>query len=59
MRTKPCKGGWCLRRDYCAHYLASPTKTAADRLCEPGRDGVMRSAIERRPAPADTTTKQE
>ena len=59
MSAKPCMGGWCRRREFCSHYLAKPSKTAAQRLCEPGRDGVMRSAIDRRPAPAETTTKQE
>jgi len=52
-------GGWCKRREFCSHYLAKPSKTAAQRLCVPGRDGVMRSAIDPRQAPADTTTKQE
>ena len=30
-----CMGGWCTRREKCAHYWAKPTENVppADRLC--------------------------
>lgn len=36
-----CMGGWCTRRDSCAHYhAASEGQTPAERLCPPGHDGA-------------------
>jgi hypothetical protein len=40
--TRPCLGGWCARRDACAHHV-SPTNRAdpAERLCDRGNDGFI------------------
>lgn len=48
---KACMGGWCRIRERCQHYGARDGAEPAERLCEPGRDGVLAAA----PA-ADTTT---
>jgi len=37
-----CMGGWCGKRAHCRHYLAEDRAEPAERLCEPGRDGVGR-----------------
>ena len=40
MTIQSCMGGWCLKRETCAHYLAaSPHQDPEERLCLPGRDG--------------------
>jgi hypothetical protein len=41
MNELACMGGWCSRRESCPHYLAEDRSEPAERLCEPGRDGVM------------------
>jgi hypothetical protein len=35
-----CMGGWCKKREQCAHYWAAPLRMRApvERLCEPGHD---------------------
>ena len=45
MNERQCMGGWCRRRESCAHYSAPPTPglNAAERLCEPGRDEPLRN----------------
>lgn len=47
MKPIPCMGGWCARREFCKHYR-SPVRLVnpPQRLCVPGRDGVLRSAID-------------
>lgn len=40
-----CMGGWCLKRLQCPHYTeAHRSSEPAERLCEPGRDGVLADA---------------
>lgn len=34
-----CMGGWCTKRDQCAHYYAEGSEPA-ERLCLRGADGV-------------------
>ena len=36
----PCMGGWCRRRDECAHYIGPHAHglKPAERLCAPGFD---------------------
>jgi hypothetical protein len=34
-----CMGGWCAKRDWCAHYHAEDRRAPAERLCRPGQDG--------------------
>lgn len=40
--VRPCLGGWCQRRDKCAHY-ADPTArhNPAERLCDRGSEDRM------------------
>lgn len=38
--TQACMGGWCTKRDHCAHYHAANTNQPAERLCPPGQDGA-------------------
>jgi hypothetical protein len=40
----PCMGGWCSRRDGCPHYTTRSKAQPSERLCVPGRDGVLREA---------------
>ncbi len=41
----PCMGGMCQRRNTCPHYTTRDRKSEpVERMCEPGRDGVMRPA---------------
>lgn len=48
-----CMGGWCKQRDTCPHHLpSSMRRRIRDRLCEPGRDGVLRVEFVRK-APAE------
>jgi hypothetical protein len=35
-----CMGGWCTKRDHCAHFHADDRREPAERLCVPGSDGV-------------------
>jgi hypothetical protein len=35
-----CMGGWCTKRDHCAHYHAEHRGQPAERLCVPGADGM-------------------
>lgn len=39
---KPCMGGFCARREKCAHHV-DPTDRVrpAERLCTPGAEAVM------------------
>lgn len=39
-RFVPCMGGWCKRRDECAHHVGDPVPglKPAERLCAPGFD---------------------
>ena len=39
-----CMGGWCRRRNGCEHYAAADRREPAERLCAPGRDGVLAPA---------------
>lgn len=42
-----CAGGWCTRRDSCAHYLAaSEVQQPSERLCPPGQDGAGPSILD-------------
>ena len=34
-----CMGGWCKRREGCAHYIERGADPV-ERLCIPGRDGL-------------------
>jgi hypothetical protein len=40
MSLVPCMGGWCKRREACAHYVAPtlPGREPSERLCPPGED---------------------
>ena len=39
--TTSCMGGWCVKRDRCAHYhAATEHQHPAERLCPPGQDGA-------------------
>lgn len=38
---KACMGGYCRKRDGCAHY-GLVTQAPAERLCIPGRDGILK-----------------
>jgi hypothetical protein len=49
----PCMGGWCLRREGCPHYTSASRATPAERLCVPGRDGVLREAPQYQPSLAE------
>ena len=40
MRLQACMGGFCRKREYCAHYHAIDRSDPAERLCIPGADGV-------------------
>ena len=41
MTVQSCMGGFCTRRDHCAHYhAATPDQTPSQRLCPPGHDGA-------------------
>ena len=41
MTLQSCMGGWCAKRDHCAHYhSASPDQEPAQRLCAPGQTGA-------------------
>ena len=40
MSTPACMGGFCRKRDRCAHYHADDRREPAERLCMPGADGV-------------------
>lgn len=44
--TTPCMGGWCTRRDHCAHYHATDRTNPAERLCPPGQDGAGLSHLD-------------
>jgi hypothetical protein len=47
MTLTPCMGGWCTRRDHCAHFhAASEHHQPAERLCPPGHDGVGLQTLE-------------
>jgi hypothetical protein len=46
-------GGWCLRREGCPHYTSASRATPAERLCVPGRDGVLREAPQYQPSLAE------
>ena len=35
-----CTGGWCLKRESCAHYFSEQPNPEDRRLCKPGMDGV-------------------
>ncbi len=39
---KSCMGGWCLRRDGCRYHDGMRSARPAERLCIPGRDGVLK-----------------
>lgn len=42
-----CMGGWCTKRDHCAHFhAASETEHPAERLCPPGQDGAGLQILE-------------
>lgn len=51
---KACQGGWCRRRENCQHYNAPDRRYPADRLCEKGRDGVLRMS---KPVPLSAITE--
>ena len=36
-----CMGGWCSLRERCPQYHAVNRSHPAERLCHPGRDGVL------------------
>lgn len=36
-----CMGGWCTQRDHCARFHAEDRREPAERLCQPGHDGVV------------------
>lgn len=38
--VQACMGGWCAKRDHCAHFHADERRQPAERLCVPGVDGV-------------------
>ena len=41
MTIQSCMGGWCTKRDHCAHFhAASEDQTPSQRLCPPGHDGA-------------------
>jgi hypothetical protein len=44
-----CMGGWCRRREACAHYWADAPVAVSERLCAPGEDDpqLLRSAQQR------------
>lgn len=46
---KPCLGGWCGRRNRCEHYHSADRRDPDERLCVPGVDGTLRSAVEPKP----------
>lgn len=33
-----CFGGWCRKREQCAHYWAPIGRAYSERLCDKGRD---------------------
>jgi hypothetical protein len=39
-KPQACMGGWCAKRDHCQHYHAEDRREPAERLCEPGHDGM-------------------
>lgn len=45
MNIPQCQGGWCTRRERCAHYHAPMLAylRPADRLCEPGQSDAFQS----------------
>lgn len=38
MSGTACMGGWCTKRDRCAHHLTDDRSVVAERLCEPGQE---------------------
>lgn len=50
--VQACMGGWCTKRDHCAHFHATDRRQPAERLCVPGADGVGRSVVIHRPVGA-------
>ena len=34
-----CMGGWCRKREHCAHFHAIDRSSPSERLCMPGQDG--------------------
>lgn len=40
MTITPCMGGWCTQRDRCPNYHSESRAQPAERLCEPGQDGI-------------------
>jgi hypothetical protein len=41
MRLPACMGGWCELRDDCTRYHAKTGADPVERLCNPGRDGMI------------------
>lgn len=44
MATASCMGGWCRRRDSCAHYVTDDRRVPVERLCEPGQSDAYSAA---------------
>ena len=58
MSAPSCMGGWCKQRDTCPRHLTNARKRTAERLCEPGRDGVLRVTVPRAAKQVETTNEK-
>lgn len=58
MSALACMGGWCNQRETCPRYLTNSNRTA-ERLCEPGRDGVLKVTAPKPAEQVENTTEME
>lgn len=60
MEMPPCMGGFCKLRESCEHY-GKDGGNPSERLCLPGRDGVIAVVrpIQQAPAPTETNKPWE
>lgn len=57
----PCMGGFCKLRESCEHYGKGSEEHPSERLCLPGRDGVIEVVrpIQQAPEPAEVKKQLE
>ena len=46
MTTASCMGGWCQKRDSCAHHVTTDRRVPVERLCEPGKSDAYVTQIQ-------------